>query len=84
MKARYTKDDVEQVFSEFRDVLLANQDSDPDDEDYTFRLDAMIRCWIYEMHESGIEDQDLFGALRDALAWAGWHAVLEGHSGSVH
>jgi hypothetical protein len=84
MKTPYTKADVERVFQEFRDVLLANQDTDPDDEDYTFRLDAMIRCWIWEMQESGIRDQDLFGALREALAWAGWHAVLDVRSGTIH
>jgi hypothetical protein len=86
MKSRYTKEDVEQVFSEFRDVLNANQgrDAEPDHEDYTFRLDAMIRCWIWEMQESGINDTDLFEALRHALAWAGWHAVLEVSSGTIH
>jgi len=84
MKAHYTKADVERVFAEFRDVLTANHGQDVDDEDYAFRLDAMIRCWLHEMQEHGADDVELFEALRHALAWAGWQAVLEVASGSVH
>jgi len=86
MSHAYTKADVERVFAEFRDVLSANHGDDAagDDEDYTFRLDAMIRCWIFEMQDAGADDVELFEALRHALAWAGWQAVLEVASGTVH
>jgi hypothetical protein len=76
----YTPADVERVFAEFRDVLGCPED----DRAYHFRLDAMIRCWLFEMQQAGASDVDLFESLRHALAWAGWQAVLEVASGTIH
>jgi hypothetical protein len=80
----YTQADVEALFAEYRALVLAQAESDPDAEDYSFRMDALIRFWLLEMHDHGSTDEDVRQALREALRWARCRPAYEVFSATVH
>jgi hypothetical protein len=77
----YTKADVDQIFDALRELVTVNS---PDPEDYSFRMDALIRFWLFEMQHEVADPEHVWEALQQAMVWAGWQAVIHTDSGTVH